>query len=950
MGPGDRIGRYVIESLLGEGGMGQVFRAYDKTLRRRVAIKLLRTDARKRPDGATPSQDEAGAWSTERVLREARMAASLEHPNVIGIYDVGEHEGVPFIVMELVKGPSLRTAVGQPGVPALERVRWLVDVARALGAAHRVGMVHRDVKPENVLVREDGVVKVLDFGIARLSRTPSLRPPAPGDEPPPSAALPDLTAATETAATVDKSTFAGTSAYMAPEQIRGEASDARADQFAWGVLAYELLTGRVPWIHKPGNVSLLLAVLEAEPAPLSAEQLGIPPAFAQAVMRALSKRRDERFASMEDLVLATGLAPLPGDSRPSLPAPGSADTTGPRISLSPDMASAPTLLATHSAGSLGGAAANAIAKSDAGKRRRNLAVAAGAAAVLVGGTLAMLAARRSPDDRATLAAPSASGASARSTPLVFQPREPRRLTYGQGCEEYPSMSPDGATVVYDTSVGDDVHVAALDIATGAERRLTTEPGWHYSPAVSPDGKLVAYLRQHGDEQGTWVVPLDGSAPARLLVHGRTRPMWTPDGRALWAGFADHPQRIDLESGQPTRTLEPPPGYLVLRVRELADGRAVGRVFDKETKRGRGLVLYGATGATPSTFFADDTEDAIAITPDGARVLAPKLLATQRVELWQMPLDGSPPSIVPGNVVLPTKGMDFSKDGSRVIWSTCSTEQDLAALRAPGDKAPLVATPLEPKTEWTDEQPAGVPGSATRLVVVSDRESRRQLWVLDASGQETPRRLRTGDLEVTTPAVSPDGAWVAFTAVGKGIHIVPLDGSADARPLTSGSTDTAPAFSRDGRQVYLETSSPTRRRAIVRVKTDGSGTPETVVDGGERPWASPTDERLVYVADAPDGDEGTPTVMDLPSRRTHPLSSSLGRGVYGGLRFAPDGKRVAVTVGLTELVEVDAASGAVLRRFSSADQLTSISYLGHDVVASRQGWRGDLWMARDPWTP
>jgi hypothetical protein len=133
-----------------------------------------------------------------------------------------------------------------------------------------------------------------------------------------------------------------------------------------------------------------------------------------------------------------------------------------------------------------------------------------------------------------------------------------------------------------------------------------------------------------------------------------------------------------------------------------------------------------------------------------------------------------------------------------------------------------------------------------------------------------------------------------------------------------------------------------------VKVDGSGTPETVADGAERPWASPTEDRLVYLAT--EGEEGTPTVMDLSSRRTHPLSPSLGKGVYGGLRFAPDGKRVAVTIGLTDLAEVDLATGAVVRRFTSADQLTSISYLGRDVVASRQGWRGDLWMARDPWKP
>ena len=131
MAPGDRIGRYVVEALLGEGGMGQVFRAYDATLRRRVAIKLLRTGAPQATGGATPSRDEA-TWLTDRMLREARMAASLEHPNVVSIFDVGEHEGVPFIVMELVKGRPLRASVGSQRCPPLERVRWLVDAARAL--------------------------------------------------------------------------------------------------------------------------------------------------------------------------------------------------------------------------------------------------------------------------------------------------------------------------------------------------------------------------------------------------------------------------------------------------------------------------------------------------------------------------------------------------------------------------------------------------------------------------------------------------------------------------------------------------------------------------------------------------------------------------------------------------------------------------------------------------
>ncbi len=520
---------------------------------------------------------------------------------------------------------------------------------------------------------------------------------------------------------------------------------------------------------------------------------------------------------------------------------------------------------------------------------------------MVGSGLAIAAMVRS-SAGTTRGAPAPTTTGSARAPLAFLPREPRRLTFEQGCEEYPSLTPDGATVVFDTSVGDDVHVVAMDIATGVQRRLTTQPGWHFSPAVSPDGKLVAYVRQHEDELGTWLVPLDGSAPARRLVGGRTRPTWSPDGRALWGGAAEKPQRIDLATGQPTRSLDAPPGYLLLRVTELRDGRAIARVFEKETRRGRGLVLYGPNGGPPSTFVADDTEDALAIAPDGQRVLVPKLLATQRVELWQFPLDGSPASLVPGNAASPTKGMAFSRDGSRVVWSTCSTEQDLAALRGAGDKGPLSATPLEPKTEWTDEEPAGVPGSSTRLVVVSDRQSRRQLWVLDVSGAEAPRRLRAGELEVTTPAVSLDATSVAFTAVGHGIHVVPLDGTGDARQLTTGASDTSPTFARDGRAVYFETASATHKRAIARVRLDGSGAPDVVIEGGERPWASPVDERLAYVAtdgrardahrDEPDDAASAPPFARARPgrlRRDTLLARRQARGDHGGADGARRGR-------------------------------------------------------------
>ncbi|HEY4121735.1 MAG TPA: serine/threonine-protein kinase, partial [Byssovorax sp.] len=214
--PGDTVERYTVEAILGEGGMGSVYRAHDERLERHVALKVVRLEK---------GEDEgARRDSTARLVREARAAAKLDHPNAVSIFDVGELDGTAFIAMELVPGRTLRAALAEIPPPAVgDRVRWLVDVARALAAAHRAGIVHRDVKPENVMVRPDGVVKVLDFGIARRAKR-GVDPSAPTEE---------GTIATLTQAGV----HVGTPAYMAPEQIKGDAIDGRTDQFAWGVLA-----------------------------------------------------------------------------------------------------------------------------------------------------------------------------------------------------------------------------------------------------------------------------------------------------------------------------------------------------------------------------------------------------------------------------------------------------------------------------------------------------------------------------------------------------------------------------------------------------------------------------------------------------------------------------------------------------------------------------------------
>ncbi len=283
--PGDTFDRYTIEAPLGQGGMGCVYRAYDSRLGRRVALKVI-------SDGQRDGQTDADA--NARLLREARAAAALDHPNAVSIFDVGEYEGTPFIVMELVSGRTLRGAVGDASVPATTCLAELADVARALAVAHKRGLVHRDIKPENVMVREDGVVKVLDFGIARRQGG-SIDPHGATETPP----LPTLTI---------KGVKLGTPFYMAPEQIRGDALDGRTDQFAWGVVAYELLAGRLPW-RESGDAMAAMASVLTDPvdrAPL--DRAGVPRAIQDVVLRALEKRPDDRFPSMDDVAQALDAA------------------------------------------------------------------------------------------------------------------------------------------------------------------------------------------------------------------------------------------------------------------------------------------------------------------------------------------------------------------------------------------------------------------------------------------------------------------------------------------------------------------------------------------------------------------------------------------------------------------------------------------------------------------
>jgi serine/threonine-protein kinase len=299
--PGSIVGPYAVLDLLGQGGMGVVYRAHDARLERTVALKVIAKGDARPADGSALTKGQADEYGG-RLLREARAVASLNHPNVVAIYDVGETEELIYFSMEFVEGENLRSRIGDMSIPIGERIRWLADVASGLHAAHRAGLVHRDVKPENVMIRSDGIVKVLDFGIARRTRR--------------------VQDGAEFVTGEDQVT--GTPLYMAPEQLRGERIDARSDQFSWAIVAYELLCGTRPFSSSTEGYALVASILSDPAPPLLERAPDVPSPVAATVHRALSKVADQRLATMEDVAVELWPhTPSARTTRPSSQAPSS---------------------------------------------------------------------------------------------------------------------------------------------------------------------------------------------------------------------------------------------------------------------------------------------------------------------------------------------------------------------------------------------------------------------------------------------------------------------------------------------------------------------------------------------------------------------------------------------------------------------------------------------------
>jgi Tol biopolymer transport system component len=478
---GNRLGPYEILAPLGAGGMGEVYRARDTRLDRHVAVKVLSSSA-------------ASAQALERFEREAKAIAALNHPGICAIYDVGASP-VPYLVMELLEGETLHQRVGRGRLDLPALVEIGLTLADALAAAHAKGIVHRDLKPANIFLTPRGP-KILDFGLARVDEAADVD----------ATAYPTLTGH---APLTDAGIAVGTVAYMSPEQLRGEALDARTDLFSIGLVLYEMATGRRAFSGTTSAVTSA-AILHEQPAAPRELRPDLPVRFEQAILTLLEKDRDVRTQTSSELraeltrlkrELAGSRAP---DTAPAVPV---ADAS--HGGIAPISAAAPP--------------SSSDAQLIAGIVRRHRGAVMAVAALIVLAIAAYVAAPPVGDDTAL-----------NTAALSIADLQVETLTTS-GTAGAPAISPDGNYVVYVENAGGRQSLRVRQVANDSNVEIVpSEPGVTlFGATVTPDGAFVNYVRQPVQQPPElWQIAFLGGSPRRLLPGVGGRVGFSPDGRQI----------------------------------------------------------------------------------------------------------------------------------------------------------------------------------------------------------------------------------------------------------------------------------------------------------------------------------------------------------------------------------------------------------------------------------
>jgi eukaryotic-like serine/threonine-protein kinase len=829
---GRKIGPYRVLSLLGAGGMGEVYLAEDSRLNRRVALKLL------------PSEFTQDPERIRRFEREARAASALNHPNIVTIYEIGQSDGTYFIATELVEGQTLRDFMPRARAQMKEALNVVTQVADALSAAHAARIVHRDVKPENIMLRRDGYVKVLDFGLAKLTEL------SPAHN-----TLHEGTERTDTGAVM------GTVAYMSPEQALGQEVDQRSDIFSLGVVLYEMMAGTHPF-KGPTTAATFDALLNREPPDPLTSNPDISPELEHIIVRAIEKDRDLRYQTASDLRADLKRWQRTMDSSPTASSPSYAPFRRRRR-----------------------------------VPRRARLVTAGVAlvALLVVGALGFVAWRRW---RPRVGTPPLGN-------LSFA-----QLTDQSGIEWFPSLSPDGKSVVYASKASGNWDLYLQRVGGKNPRNLTADStADDTQPAFSPDGERLAF-RSERDRGGIFVMGATGESVKRLTDFCY-HPAWSPSGREIACSTHNIEDPND-------RTLERSDIWIVNATsgekRQLT-GEAVGdaaqpqwsptgaRIAYWSRRKGgqRDIWTIPAVGGVPVAVTDDAAFDWNPVwAPDGRYLYFASDRGGQ-MNLWRVPIEERTGSVTgpPESITTPSpyaQHLSFSGDGRRAVYVSRVSSKNILKAEFNPDTAALTSQPvavtkgfkhtsqpnLSPDGEWfvystqgekqedlfiIDKDGAGAPSQLTddlfrdrhprwspdgkRIVFYSDRSGSYEAWTINRDGSGLQQMTFTTGLPVIYSFWSPDGTRLAYNLRDESCWIIEVakpfrEQTPQRVPDPPDQSDSFRAFSwsPDGRKLGGWINSPIEHTGILTY-TFETNTFERITNFGSRPVWLHDSRRLLF---------------------------------------------------------------------------------------------------------